>query len=53
MSCGPVSSVKIEPNYMILELAVLNVIPEKTVEFEASFEKAQKSILNMDLLKKG
>jgi heme-degrading monooxygenase HmoA len=48
MSCGPVSSDKIEPNYMILELAILNVIPEKTVEFEAGFEQAQKIISSMN-----
>ena len=29
---------------MILELAILNVIPEKTTEFEASFEIAQEII---------
>lgn len=32
---------------MILELAILNVIPEKTAEFEASFEKARKIISSM------
>jgi len=29
---------------MILELAILNVIPDKTTEFETSFELAQKII---------
>lgn len=29
---------------MILEVAILNVIPEKTVEFEAAFEIAQEII---------
>jgi heme-degrading monooxygenase HmoA len=48
MCCGPGSSDKIEANYRILELAVLNVIPEKTVEFEASFGKAQKIISSMN-----
>jgi heme-degrading monooxygenase HmoA len=32
---------------MILEVAVLNVIPEKTTEFEASFELAQSIISSM------
>jgi heme-degrading monooxygenase HmoA len=32
---------------MILELAILNVIPEKTAEFEASFEAAQEIISSM------
>ena len=32
---------------MILEVAVLNVIPEKTAEFEASFEMAQETISSM------
>jgi heme-degrading monooxygenase HmoA len=32
---------------MILEVAVLNVIPEKTVEFEFAFEKAQEIISSM------
>jgi heme-degrading monooxygenase HmoA len=32
---------------MILEVAILNVIPEKTVEFEASFEGAQEIISSM------
>ena len=32
---------------MILELAILNVIPEKTTEFEASFEIAQEIILSL------
>jgi heme-degrading monooxygenase HmoA len=31
-------------NKMILELAILNVIPDKTTEFEARFETAQKII---------
>jgi heme-degrading monooxygenase HmoA len=35
---------KILSNKMILELAILNVIPEKTAEFEASFESAQEII---------
>jgi len=29
---------------MILEVAVLNVIPEKTAEFESAFERAQEII---------
>jgi heme-degrading monooxygenase HmoA len=29
---------------MILELAILNVIPDKTTEFEINFEKAQELI---------
>jgi heme-degrading monooxygenase HmoA len=29
---------------MILEVAILDVIPEKTAEFEASFQKAQEII---------
>ncbi len=32
---------------MILEVAVLNVIPEKTAEFELAFEKAQEIISSM------
>ena len=32
---------------MILEVAVLNVIPEKTAEFESAFEKAQVIISSM------
>jgi len=32
---------------MILEVAILNVIPEKTDEFEAGFERAQKIISSM------
>jgi heme-degrading monooxygenase HmoA len=32
---------------MILELAILNVIPEKTTEFEASFEIAREIISTM------
>jgi heme-degrading monooxygenase HmoA len=47
MCCGHGSSHKIEAKYMILEFAVLNVIPEKTLEFEAGFEKAQKIISSM------
>jgi len=33
---------------MILELAILNVIPEKTAEFEASFKKAQEIISSLN-----
>jgi len=29
---------------MILEVAILDVIPDKTAEFEASFQKAQEII---------
>jgi heme-degrading monooxygenase HmoA len=32
---------------MILEVAILDVIPGKTVEFEASFEEAQEIISSM------
>ena len=32
---------------MILEVAILNVIPEKTVEFEASFDTAKEIISSM------
>jgi len=32
---------------MILELAILDVIPDKTTEFEASFETAQEIISSM------
>jgi heme-degrading monooxygenase HmoA len=32
---------------MILEVAILNVIPEKTTEFEACFERAQDIISSM------
>jgi heme-degrading monooxygenase HmoA len=32
---------------MVLEVAVLNVIPEKTAEFELAFEKAQEIISGM------
>ena len=32
---------------MILEVAILNIIPEKTVEFEASFEISQSIISSM------
>jgi heme-degrading monooxygenase HmoA len=35
---------KISRLFMILEVAVLNVIPEKTTEFEAGFETAQQII---------
>jgi heme-degrading monooxygenase HmoA len=33
---------------MILEVAILNVIPELTDDFEASFRKASKIIASMD-----
>ena len=33
---------------MILEVAILNIIPEKTSEFEASFETAQEIISSMN-----
>jgi heme-degrading monooxygenase HmoA len=33
---------------MILEVAILNVIPELTLEFEASFRKASKIIASID-----
>ena len=33
---------------MILEVAILNIIPEKTVEFEASFEISQSIISSMN-----
>jgi heme-degrading monooxygenase HmoA len=33
---------------MILEVAILNVIPDLTLEFEASFRKASKIIASMD-----
>jgi heme-degrading monooxygenase HmoA len=32
---------------MILEVAILDVIPEKTTEFESTFEKAQEIISTM------
>ena len=33
---------------MILEVAILEVIPDKTAEFEASFQKAQEIISSVD-----
>jgi len=33
---------------MILEVAILDVIPDKTAEFEASFQKAQEIISSMN-----
>jgi heme-degrading monooxygenase HmoA len=33
---------------MILEVAILNVIPDLTLEFEASFREASKIIVSMD-----
>ena len=33
---------------MILEVAILDVIPEKTAEFELSFQKAQEIISSME-----
>lgn len=38
---------KTDINHMILEVAVLNVIPEKTAEFEVSFGHAQSIISSM------
>ena len=48
MQCGLASTDIYEPIFMILEIAVLNVIPEKTAEFEASFEIAQEIISSMN-----
>jgi heme-degrading monooxygenase HmoA len=33
---------------MILEVAILDVIPDKTAEFEANFQKAQEIISSMN-----
>lgn len=48
MQCGLTSAEKYKLICMILEVAILNVIPEKTAEFEASFELAQKIIPGMN-----
>ena len=39
---------KVRVNKMILEVAILNVIPEKTAEFESSFKSAQEIISSMN-----
>ena len=47
MQCGLEFEDKYELITMILEVATLNVIPEKTDEFEAGFESAQEIISSM------
>lgn len=42
------STVTIAYNFMILEVAVLNIIPGRSKEFEVAFEKAQSIISSMN-----
>jgi heme-degrading monooxygenase HmoA len=47
MQAGTLFARKFKFQTMILEVAVLNVIPEKTMEFELAFENAQPIISSM------